>query len=1121
MGRLSRTALEEQERKYLETVEDLGEPSEVDTTNSLKYDKADKTLKYDALQFLDENAADENLPENLKNARVFIKYEMARIDTGRRFGRYVNANYEDKWSRHQFGDKVHGLIFSEDGSDLSKTREKTTAPVKYKLRNQRNASDGTKETFTWVIDVTDIIEPEGGMGFKDWAKNPRDMSVHDTKKRVNQLNRRINDVLKKEGDFLFGYNDNDDYELQDWADTRHLNNRNNKNYNQGGYFFTKQGGAKSDVAKMMIKNMNKTNDTNHNVALRNEFNPKFNDYGSQINNFNKNYNKNLRVKEDVYKDAINIANQTAGGDYTDQREKIRLIKKLEEAGINAEDSQKILGDVEDTFKAFYRGEKLKKFDFGSEDDNLSYINTKAKPPVGTFDPDYYKTQSLPHQTQTEQEKWNDAVADDDIDITERYGDETGFYLYRYGQQRGLGELRGNAADPLDKTEGIVETAPTDAEIQTYRDDMLTIKEDDPQAVIDNVEYIKKAYEDAIKAREDGTPNKFVEAAGDLLNVNNPDEFLLVYRQVGDEADLEALRNFSDEGFKITDLEDAITGVLGEEALVQTKKFGALTQNVLTDTMNELKRAKAKEQELATLGQFSTFGEIMDINKSLTDSLLGDTGVGGFLGFAGKNSGFDPKTLEKQLSKVTGVNNNVIYNWQEWFDDSIKKNYSEFEDEYLTLGYTKEEAEEAAREEVNIQKSFAESYITNYLQPRFNESRSMHEFVEYLDVQDEEQNPFQTQSTLNALNQVAELKANKYLQDIEKNAKDQEFDYEFYFNPTGAGTSKYLQDLYQKQKNIVEEDWRRARENPQVLIRGGDVNAPTWAEVAYQYGVDVEDQEAFARLHYQVKGQFEEFDPAKDAINPGQVQEYIDTEIVPLLVEEAGENTDVFGQFIRPDEYADEMLEGLDPNVPESWEEALTGSDGESLLGDFQGDFEDLRGYLAETFRTGSAENIRRNIKYLNEKREKPTQELLGVEYIQREEDYKTDAKLQGDTQLFKTFQSAGYEGSEDDFYKDVFPDLDKSTQSLLSQVGEKGTFEIPGLSGFNKNTDPIEAFISVGQLLGDDTFGLEKQEEKQEDKKKSSYFTFDVDYDEEYKTKKSTSGSEFLNQFTQGFSVYD
>ena len=50
---------------------------------------------------------------------------------------------------------------------------------------------------------------------------------------------------------------------------------------------------------------------------------------------------------------------------------------------------------------------------------------------------------------------------------------------------------------------------------------------------------------------------------------------------------------------------------------------------------------------------------MDVNKSLTDSLLGDTGIGGYLPFLGKDSGFDKKSLEKGLSNVTGVNNNVV------------------------------------------------------------------------------------------------------------------------------------------------------------------------------------------------------------------------------------------------------------------------------------------------------------------------------------------------------------------------------------------------------------------------------------------------------------------------------
>ena len=1123
--RIDRKTLETSLENYRKSLESSAGLPDTVTENNLRYNDASGQLEYSMPDDLNENQFDENLPEDLKNARVFIKYEMARIDTNRRgSGRYVNANAEDKWSRHKFGDKVHGLIFSADGSDLSKTREKRTAPVKYKLRNQRNASDGTKETFTWVIDVTDIIEPEGGMGFKPWARDPRNMSSHDSEKRVKQLNRRINDVLAKEGDFIFEYDGNDDYVLQEWADTRHLNNKNNKNYNSGGYFFTKSGGAKSDVAKMMIDNMNKTNDTNHNVELYKEFNPKFNTYAKKINNFNRDYNRVKNVKKQAYDEAIEVADQTRGADYTDQRDKIRVIKKLENAGISAENSQKILGDVETAFKDFYRGEHLQKFDFeyGQE---LGYAETKGKPLVGDFNANYYKKQTLNNQTQTEEQIWNEAVTNDDIDITERFGEgtgaETGYYLWRYGQQRGAGEVRGNAAERLEQAEDFVEEAPTDTEMAQIRDKMLTIEEDDPEIVINSVDYIKGVWQEAKDAKANGTANRFLDMAGTYLNVDNPEEFLLLFRQSENTDDQEAFDLLKEKGVYITDLEDAITGVVGEEALLQTTRFGALTQNVLKDTFNELKKAKAKEQELALMGQFSTFGEIMDVNKSLSDSLLGDSGIGGFLPFMGKDSGFDKKTLEKQLSGVTGINNNVVYNWQQWFDDSITKNYTEFEDDYLELGYTKEEAEDAAEQQINIQRSFAESYINDYLKPRFDESRSMNEFVEYLDVRQEEQNPFQTQSLLNAVNQVGELQAKAYLDQIRDSAVDKKFNSDFYFNPVGAGMAEGLQTKYDNQKKIVEEDWRRARENPQVLIKGGDVNAPTWAEVAYQYGVDVEDKKEFAKLHYQVKGQFEDFDPAEDVINAGKVKDHIYTNILPKLVEEAGRQPSVFGQFIRPDEFADDMLEGLDPNVPESWEAALTGSDGESLIEGFNGDFADLKNFISETVRTGSAADIRAQLKYLNEKREKPTQQLLGIEYIQREEDYKTDAKLQGETQLYKTFQDAGYEGSEDDFYDNVFPDLDRSTQSLLSQAGTQGTFGISALGGFNENTDPYEAFVSVGSLLGDDTaFNIGKQEEKQEDKKESNYFTLGGDYDDEEEDYKSKKGSEILGQFTKGFSSF-
>ena len=147
-----------------------------------------------------------------------------------------------------------------------------------------------------------------------------------------------------------------------------------------------------------------------------------------------------------------------------------------------------------------------------------------------------------------------------------------------------------------------------------RDRMLKIEEDDPETLINDVSYIKDAYEEAKKAKADGTANRFVNAAGTYLNVDNPDEFLLVFQQSENEDDQRAYNELKRSGLYITELEDAITGVVGEEALVQTKKFGALTQNVLKDTFDQLRRAKAKEQELALMGQFSTFGEIMDVNK---------------------------------------------------------------------------------------------------------------------------------------------------------------------------------------------------------------------------------------------------------------------------------------------------------------------------------------------------------------------------------------------------------------------------------------------------------------------------------------------------------------------------
>jgi len=1107
MALISRKQLQKSLDDYKKSLESsAGLPNTV-TENNLKYNSSNGQLVYDMPSDLNENQFDENLPENQARDKVFIKYEISKYT---RSGRDYKGN-----------NKVLGFVRSTKDETRMDTRS-VNVKKKRVFGNNKKEQEGQEVFHTFYVDVSDIVLEKPGRGLKDWANDGYRFSNHDNVYRAKKIQNKIKNAVtdKLKSTWKVKRRTESGLDPRIW-NTSELSGRRRNSRN---YFFAQSSYEKagSTYEKALKKFNNETRDHNTNIDLYNEFNPKFNDYAEQINDYNKEYNRVKDVKKQAYDEAIRISNQTRGADYTDQRDKIRVIKTLENAGISAEDSQKILGDVESAFKDFYRGEKLQKFDFGYGQEQ-GYANTKGKPLYGNFDVNYYKQQTLPNQSLTEQQKWSEAITNDDIDITERFGEgsgaETGYYLWRYGQQRGPGEVRGNAADPLEAAEQFVEKAPTDAEMQQIRDKMLKIEEDDPETLINDVSYIKEAYEEAKQAKADGAANRFVDAAGTYFNIDNPDEFLLVFQQSANEEDQQAFNELKESGIYITELEDAITGVVGEEALLQTKKFGALTQNVLQDTFDQLRKAKAKEQELALMGQFSTFGEIMDVNKSLTDSLLGDTGIGGFLPFMGKDSGLDSKTLEKQLSGVTGINNNVVYNWQQWFDDSIKKNYSEFEDEYLELGYTRDEAEEAAQEQVNVQKAFAESYITDYLKPRFDESRSMNEFVEYLDVRQEEQNPFQTQSLLNAVNEVGQLQADAYLDKIRETAVDKKFNSDFYFDPVGAGRAQGLQAQYDNQKKIVEEDWDKARNNPNQVADPLNPGQGTWAELAYRYGADVNNKQEFAKLHYQVKGKNPnyKFDPAEDVINAGKVKDHIYRNILPKLVEEAGNQPTIFGQFVRPEEFAEDMIEGLDPNQPEEWNAALE----QVGLADFQGTTNDLKNYIAETFRTGSAADIRAQLKYLNEKREKPTQQLLGVEYIQREEDYKTDASLKGETQLFKVFQDAGYDGSEDDFYENVFPDLDRGTQTLLSQVGETGTVSIEGL-GSDYKSNPFAAFGAITSLTGDEggIFGTQKKQEEPEKDRESSYFTFDVDYDDEEEDYKSKKGKEILGQFTKGFSSF-
>jgi hypothetical protein len=60
------------------------------------------------------------------------------------------------------------------------------------------------------------------------------------------------------------------------------------------------------------------------------------------------------------------------------------------------------------------------------------------------------------------------------------------------------------------------------------------------------------------------------------------------------------------------------------------------------------------------------------------------------------------------------------------------------------------------------------------------------------------------------------------------------------------------------------------------------------------------------MHFQVKGQGRGYDAADDILNATKVKDEIYNTILPALKEEALKQGTIFGQFIKPDEFADEM-----------------------------------------------------------------------------------------------------------------------------------------------------------------------------------------------------------------------
>lgn len=526
-----------------------------------------------------------------------------------------------------------------------------------------------------------------------------------------------------------------------------------------------------------------------------------------------------------------------------------------------------------------------------------------------------------------------------------------------------------------------------------------------------------------------------------------------------------------------------------------QQFGSLTNDSLKKAADELVKAKAKERDLEFYKGLEGFNEVLTINETITNSLLGDSGIGGILGFAA-NPEKAREGLEKSLSKATGIPdfNNVTYNWQKWFDEQLVGNYEK--------GITVQDPSDPTKS-YELTGEFAKKYIDEYLKPRFDTSKSMSEFISTLQVQQQDKNIFNVQNALEKLKEVASLRATAYLDGVYSTAP-LNFNADFYMNPTGNFTPDDPKiSKYQEQASQVANDWETARRNGEIKAPGTDW---TWNQWAYHYGLDLNDKNQFAKLHYQVVGAINGFDPARDVITLKDATDYINTKIIPELASKDIDLADVnFLQFVTPEEFADSVIEGVSPESnKQEWDKMLSSL---GIAGKGMG-VDEVKQYISNQFRTNNAINVREAIKYLNEKGVTPTQKKIGIEYIERPEDTKPTTSPYA-TSLYKVFKDAGYQGSEEDFYGKFMTDVSKEEMQLVEQGASQKGLQLGGAYAGLTSSDPFTALGSIGSLLGSTETGTEKE------KATSSYFKL-LD-DEETEDYKSTSGQRILGEFTSLF----
>jgi len=254
-----------------------------------------------------------------------------------------------------------------------------------------------------------------------------------------------------------------------------------------------------------------------------------------------------------------------------------------------------------------------------------------------------------------------------------------------------------------------------------------------------------------------------------------------------------------------------------------KKFNYLVQDVLAKTVREVNKNLAKENNTKYLSNLQGFDEVINFTSNLSNSLLADSGIGGYLAMSGQ--GAAAKNLEKGVKSMLGQSDSMTYNWQKWFDGELANRYANLRE--ITNP-------EDAKQIHKVDENFAKQFVEGYLKPRFDTSKSMSEFISYIDVKEGEQNILQTQTLSNKLKQLAEGKTDAFLSQLTSKPTNADL-YSYVVNDLNP----YLSSVREKYGEEAFLEFMTPEQLADQLTKSIDpLKTPeAWEETLKRYGID--------------------------------------------------------------------------------------------------------------------------------------------------------------------------------------------------------------------------------------------------------------------------------------------